>query len=209
MFAWNSFLALNEGEGENVIIGIFATTEQELLHSICIFLAPCVSCFSLVTLPCPVSYLSSCQVFLLSNCWPHPDVSHLCLIVSFLKEYLVLVFHPFIVLVLSVFFSPASASLCSSCYSSLFIKFVCPLCRDYTKHIFVCQNGHNLRLSIHSGINSCHVLVWRLATLQVWPWQIIIYIPAQVYRSSGRQDGARQETCLRKAIMQQIECQLQ
>lgn len=42
--------------------------------------------------------------------------------------------------------------------------------------IFVCHNGHNVRLSNHSGIDSCWVLVGRLAT-QVWLRTISIQDP--------------------------------
>lgn len=52
---------------------------------------------------------------------------------------------------------------------------------DY--NIFVCH-GHRVRWSSHNGINSRLVLVGRLATLQVWPWSIIIQYPAQVQKGA-------------------------
>lgn len=53
-------------------------------------------------------------------------------------------------------------------------------------NLVVFHDGHHVRLVNHSGINSFCVLVWKLTTLQIWPWPIIIHNFERVHGLSGR-----------------------
>lgn len=56
----------------------------------------------------------------------------------------------------------------------------------WSHNSFVFHDGHHFRLGNHSGINSCPVLVRRLATLQVWARLIIVRILVRRWREGSR-----------------------